>query len=596
MRIHRRHLRVLTKGDIAFMGATGTIEHRVARLRDAFAEDGFRVSDEDVVVYCDRIGMAATHRSAVNSVTLAPKRVYYIEGNAYQLGYLMGRLAEPEISRMTESFIDRVVKAMIRTSLRGERADITRDPEVRLIRIHRLLIDSLYEMIRRKRIRADVPSEYHREIRGIADGCLERARAESRSTKVTEEELWVLNVGIDCVLSLSYTGELLRIRMPDLRGRELQTPLGCNAFAVLNDAAADGALFARDYMFPTGGVFQDVACITIYNPLGEAEKRPVPFLNLAAPGIVGSICAINAQGVAAGVDVAVGGNCNADRPGMNSLLLLRHAIEHGSTIESAVDQIVSVRRGVTWNYILAAAGSAFGPDRACVVEAGASMRRIPFLNYPRRIIRHLLPDNGFLREHRTAEDRGGAMIRWDDYAGTSAYVECFNQALWERFQRIYDADVFGPRGKINSEYCDHNCPHNFYFAPHRGLPGRVVLATNHFVIPEMRLCGMARWANRVSKGRADDSQWRYDELNDRILDIVERQGAVAYDQAKDLIDFLAPYGDFPDYYCRIPRGPDGRHEMIYGSVSLCDLKRKTMESHYGYYDDEWVKVCLPRYV
>ncbi|MBN1858895.1 hypothetical protein JW848_06790, partial [Candidatus Bipolaricaulota bacterium] len=359
------------------MCGTSTIERRIDHLKEAFAEDGFRVSENDVVVYCDRIGMAAKHGTAVNTVTGEPKQAYYVEGTSYQLGYLMGRLAEPEISRMTESFIDRVVKAMVRTSLRGERADVTRDPELRLIKIHRVLIDSLYDMIRRKRVRADLPSRFHREIRGLADGCLERARGEKRSTEVTEEELWVLNAGIDCILALSYTGELLRLRMPDLRGRDLQVPLGCNGFAILNDAASHGALFGRDYMFPTGGVFQDVACHTIYNPIDEDDEVRIPFVNVAAPGMIGSIAAMNIHGVAAGVDVAVGGNCNAARPGMNSLLLVRDAVECGSTAETAVQRIVTAQRGVTWNYIIAAAGNGAARDRACVVEAGASMRRIP---------------------------------------------------------------------------------------------------------------------------------------------------------------------------------------------------------------------------
>ncbi len=578
------------------MSARGGIDQHIGCLKEAFAEDGFRVSRDDVVVYRGRIGIAAKHCTAVNTVTGEPKRAYYVEGNSYQIGYLMGRLAEPAISRMTESFIDRVVKAMIRTSLRGERADVMRDPELRLVKIHRVLIDSLYDMIRRKRIRADLPSRFHREIRGLADGCLERARSEKRATTVTEEELWVLNAGIDCILALSYTGELLRLRMPDLRGRDLQVPLGCNGFAILNDASSDGALFGRDYMFPTGGVFQDVACLTIYNPIDEDGDPQIPFVNMAAPGMIGSIAAMNIHGVAAGVDVAVGGNCNAARPGMNSLLLVRDAVECGSTAETAVRRIIAARRGVTWNYMVVAAGSNVARDRACVVEAGASMSRIPFLSYPRKVIHPWLPDREFLREHRTAEAQQGAMVRWDDYEGVEPYIETFNPSLWERFQRTIDPDAFHGRGRINPTYLDRNCPHSFYFAPLRGQSERVLLTTNHFVIPEMRLCGMQRWANRVFKGRADDSQWRYDELNHRILGVLEREGAVSYDAARDLIDFLSPAGDFPEYYRHVPKGPDGQHSMIYGSVSLFDLKKRTVESHYGYYADRWVRIRLPRYI
>ncbi|MBN1857946.1 hypothetical protein JW848_01935, partial [Candidatus Bipolaricaulota bacterium] len=212
------------------------------------------------------------------------------------------------------------------------------------------------------------------------------------------------------------------------------------------------------------------------------------------------------------------------------------------------------------------------------------------------VIRPWLPDKDFLREHRTAEVHQGAMVRWDNYEGVEPYIETFNPALWERFQRTIDFSAFQDRGRINPTYLDRNCPHSFYFAPLRGRSGRVVLTTNHFVIPEMRLCGMARWANRVFKGRADDSQWRYDELNRRILDVLERDGAVSYDEAKGLIDFLAPDGDFPEYYRQIPKGPDGKETMIYGSVSLFDLKKRTVESHYGYSADRWVRVELLRYI
>ncbi|MFC2094894.1 hypothetical protein ACFLSW_00435 [Candidatus Bipolaricaulota bacterium] len=39
-----------------------------------------------------------------------------------------------------------------------------------------------------------------------------------------------------------------------------------------------------------------------------------------------------------------------------------------------------------------------------------------------------------------------------------------------------------------------------------------------------------------------------------------------------------------------------RRIAIEGAVTLFDLKRRTIESYFGYYGDEWVKLQLPSYV
>jgi hypothetical protein len=92
----------------------------------------------------------------------------------------------------------------------------------------------------------------------------------------------------------------------------------------------------------------------------------------------------------------------------------------------------------------------------------------------------------------------------------------------------------------------------------------------------------------------NDSQWRYDVLNAHILEALDEtkkggNGGVGYDKAKDILDFLNPSGRYPDYYGR-------DKQVIEGSLSLFDLKKKTVESHYGYYKDEWIKLTLPNYL
>ena len=567
---------------------------RANRLVQAFEEDGFSVDLSRAISFRGQLGLVAAHRTAVNYDTGEPKLAYYVEGSPYEMGYLMGRLAEPHVDAMTEVFIDRVVRAMVRESIRGQRLDFTGSRGPKILRIHRLLIDVMHEMIRSQGVRGAIPVSVHQEIRGLVAGCREAASLEGRSTSVTEEELWVLNAGVDCVLARAYTGELLRARIPTLGPKDLWIPIACNGFAVLNDAAADGPLFGRDYMFPTGGIFHETAALVITNPDPVRSEGAVPMVSMTAPGMIGSIAAVNAHGVAAGVDVSAGANCTPSKPGLNSLLLVRHCIEHSTGVEEAVDRIVEAQRGVTWNYIVAGHGPVV--DRACVVEAGASIPNVPFADYPGPGMRTHLPDSGFVATHATLEPRNGAMARWDDYHLPSEFLYGFNPRLFQRFGKTLRLGALSPEGKINRTPAECNCPGSFYFAPVRGRKRQVILTTNHFVVPEMRLAAMHPWTQRVSRARMNDSQWRYDELNHRLLSSLDQEGPITYDRAKEILDFLAPYGDFPDYYRLNPKSRDGQETVIFGSTNLFDLKARSVESHFGFYCDEWIKIHLPRYL
>ncbi len=569
------------------------METRIEQLRASFANDGFDVPTENVVVTHDRIGMKAIHRTARSYEEDEPKTAYYVEGSPFEMGYLLGRLAEPEIATMTELYIDRVFRAMIREAVTGERVDFTGTKGPKLVSGHGMLVGLVRDMIRARHVLADIPVRFHQEIRGIVAGCRETARIAGRSTQVSEEELWVLNAGLDCVLSRTYTGVLLPA---PLRPRDVWMPIACNGFALLNEAAADGALFGRDFMFPTGGVFHRLACHVIHRPTvsGPKEPPPRPFVSVTAPGILGSIAGVNDAGVAAGVNMAVGGNCDPARPGFNSLLLVRDALERGVDIEAAARRIVAAQRGVSWVYLLAGSGDGNGRDRACVIEAGAAIDRLDVLSYPPERIKPLLPDRAFLEAHPTAEAVRGAMMRWDDYRVPEAY-SAFNVGLCERFRKQVGDGAFGPRGRINRTPADRNCPGGFYFAPARGKPGEVMVGTNHYVIPEMRLCSMHPWAHRVFRARLNDSQWRYDELNHRILTALD-EGPVDDERARDLLAFLEPSGDYPDYYRLNPRSSDGERAVIFGSLSLFDLRARTVESRYGWYGDPWVRLRLPHYL
>jgi hypothetical protein len=112
----------------------------------------------------------------------------------------------------------------------------------------------------------------------------------------------------------------------------------------------------------------------------------------------------------------------------------------------------------------------------------------------------------------------------------------------------------------------------------------------------MRFYAMYPWTSMVIGDSVNEIQWRYDELNNLILSAIERKGCINLESAREIIDFLAPYGKTPDYYLNSPKSIDGQQTQIKGSTSLFDLKGLTAYNHYGYYCDEWVKTSLKNYI
>jgi hypothetical protein len=311
---------------------------------------------------------------------------------------------------------------------------------------------------------------------------------------------------------------------------------------------------------------------------------------MSAPGFVGSIAAMNKEGIGIGVDMSPSGNCDHKRPGFNSLGLVRYAAQNGCSAQHALNVMISAQRGVSWDYIIADGKN----DKAVAVEAGYRTETLDFLKYPPTHLKllKLLPDQYFLERSETQKHQYGIMVRWNDYAYPQAFME-FNKKLFEFHGKKYDAAAFGERGYINKTYQEKNCPYAYYFAPQRENKEDVLIVINHFVVPSMRLCAMNPWTVLVAKGNLNNIQWRYDELNNQVL---QAYGSIDMDKARELIDFLAPYYKFPDYYKDNKSSSDGKTKVIDGSVSICNLTDKVMQSHFGFYKDEWITVTLMNYV
>lgn len=578
-------------------------EKKISKLKAAFKRDGFRVGDEDIFTFQERIGLRAHHETAVNYETGKPKKAYYVEGSPYEMGYLLGLMAEEEIALMTTKFVEFIPFAYFRLKV---------SPGLIEKIIHNMLMKVMKCWARG--MRRDIPSEYQEEMRGILAGCQAAAEKSGQETEVKKDDLWLLNVGIDAIFAHVYTGKLFGLQR--IFGKRFKLPFCCNAFSVFAGAAKDDShFFGRDFMFEEAGVFHKVACYIIHNPLDQGEGKPQPIANHTAPGLVGTVAGINKSGVAIGVNILPSAACNSRRPGLNSLLLARHSIQYGSSADEVVEIIARAPRGVSWLYPIADGAN----NKAGVVEAHCRIDKTEdqlvryLLSFPPRKYKKWLPDKKFIKkslQNYSDKDREllckGLMVRWSGYRYPEEYLE-FNKGLWDQFNRnlfqLYKVkypEDFAERSYINKYYTDEDCPSNFYFAPQRETRDDVVIATNHCLIPEMWLPSMHKWTAFVSNWQINDIQWRYDALSDLLLEKLDaggEGGGIDYETAKGLIDFLSPKRKyFPCYYDRQERSPDCREIAISGSISIFDMKKKTIESQFGYYCDEWVKVTLPHYI
>jgi hypothetical protein len=564
-----------------------------AEIRQAFDRDGFVVKRK-AEPWEGMRGYMAEHKTAKNTVTGQPKKAFYVEGSGYQMGHLMGQLAEKDVRRMTIDFVDHIVPAFIAPNL----------TELAHNAVFETLMHGIKDWCRivYGANPEDIPAPLQEELRGIVDGC----KYQDSASPVTYENLLSLNVGVDVLVSAVYTGAGMldwlaailpravarvpgaaglpptelkaRGMMPELNPEHFRIPLnlGCNALVAFGNAVSDGHVyFGRDFQFPTADVFQDTACLVVYNPTYNLPngQPALPMVSQTAPGFAGSVTSMNSLGVGIGVDMVPSGNCNPWRPGLNSLLMVRYAGYSGYGAKGAVDAIVAAQRGASWMYPIGD-----GKNKQAVnCETGVTVDKLDYLSYPPPELRDLLPKDGLQPSQR------GVIPRWNGWQTPPQYLQ-LNPGLFKWMKVPYDPAKFEPQGYLNPDW-KTGLNKGYFFAPQRETKPDLLVVTNHYLIPEMRICAMKKWTNIVAKDRIPDILWRYDELNKQCLDAY---GTIDYAKAKELIDFLSPKRKFPGYY--------GANKVIEGSVSLCDLTDLTIESHFGYQDDDWVKMDLKRYI
>jgi hypothetical protein len=577
------------------------------QITQAFWDDGFEVKRRET--FQGKRGFLAEHRDAFFSKPYSPgepkvyKRAYYVEGDGYEMGYLMGIMAEDHVRRMTDDYVDKIIPEFFNPKL-------TKFSHNLLYQILLTIAKEWCEYVYGVHA-TDIPDPLKEEMLGVVDGC----KAANPQTTVDYRGVLALNAGVDCVITAIYTGlglydrldavlpqvsgcltagtkvplagKLVKKFMPEITADMFRVPLACNALGAFGGAVNDGKVyFGRDFQFPMAGVFQDSSCFIVHRPTYTLEdgSEAIPTVSVSAPGFIGSATAMNLAGVAMGVDIVPSGNCDPERPGLNSLLMVRHATYCSRTAAEVVKAVVNAQRGASWIYPVADSST----PAAIAIEAGMTTDKYNYLEYPSDDYKDLLPPAVW----PFAKWDKGVFAREAGWDYPLDYLE-FNEKLFGRMGFPFDPAQFGPNGQLNPG--PHEGPDlGYFFAPQRETWPDLMMVTNHYIVPEMRLCAMKEWTNIVAKSRMPDVLWRYDILNKLCQ---AAYGSINYAKAKGLIDFLRRGGDYDFYYAG--------NDIIEGSVSLCELTGKPdeegktgkrIESHFGYHDDLWVKLHLDWYV
>jgi hypothetical protein len=598
------------------------------RIRQAFNDDGFDVYDfskdpnydtihkknRNVTVlkgggiqFRGRTGVMGIHRAESVKIggSVRQKKAFYVEGDHYEMGFLIGVMAEPDVYHMANDYLNNVIPDFIGVHV---------DPKIKQIIVDLLEALTSYSQVDHQ----DLPDIYMKEISGLYDGCVAYKKSIGGGTKlILYPRLIALNLGIDILLAHVYTG--VKLQKLGITADLLNVPIMCNAFSIKGSTVREGKhYFGRDFMFSTAGIFQNLACMIIYNP---DYPDAIPIVSQSAPGFVGSITAMNINGMAAGTDMNPTPMCSTNRPGFNSLGLVRDSIQYGGTMDGFIDRIQNARRGVSWFY----PGADGQTGRACFVETGKNIEDNPFpyFSYLPDAYRSALHSEG-LSEQYIADKQNkygnkppekGMFVRESNYTYPADYMTDFNAILVDTYNKLhpknpvpsYDPAKFGERGYINATNTtdrmknwpgssETNCPATYFFAPQRENRDDLLIVTNSNISPEMRLTAMNAWIDLLAGGDMNDIQWRYDELNHELLTAMDSAASggdlIDATKARQIIDFRAP-GSY-DYAVPFPTD-NWQKIVINGSVSLCELKTKVITSHYGYYGDPWVTITLPNY-
>jgi len=484
------------------------------------------------------------------------KRLLYLEGTHYQMGFQAGYLCPGGVATMAHEFTDQIVFDMLNIPLRHE------DLGVLWAFVRAWLKDQCAQS------EPLVPERLREEMRGIADG-YEAARQEGRAprdTVVTYGDVLLLNMGMDVLSALVYgnAGAAASAR----------PPMACNQFVCWGPHTRDGRLLhGRDFQFWTAGVYQNESLLAVYRPL-DARGLPEghPFITVTAPGFVGVATGLNAAGLSVAIDVVLSWAAGrAGTYGLSGLLVNRIVMEEDGSFGEAVETIREAERGCPWLYVVADGAA----REAAVLET--------ILSYP--------PPSWMEARLAQAEALGSALIG-----------EPFPCAFPDRGVEIRHADYVLPerfRGKgielpfwhNNPKFADDHTFLNFTFYDPVEEEPRLMAVANHFFLPGMHAFEWAPLFSLAFMEMWPDTAWRYRTQVRELLERSTNGRSLDWESAWLTADFLdpsTPEGAF--YWGNLPG------EEVHGHVALMDNEGLEMRALFGYYASPVVDIRFGDFV
>ena len=404
------------------------------------------------------------------------KYLMHLEGNPYEMGYQQGCLAPEAVQKMTKEFVKSVLKGY----------DIPEDIIPGLIKLGKEIA---------KENERYIPSEFIEEMRGIADG------ARDRGYDVSYEDVLLLNLGFDVVLSVAYPIATPIVAWQDKKG------IACDGFVAMDDATSDGrVLMGRSFMF-NPEVFHEVAML-----IEQYPSRGHRFVSVSAPGFVGVTAAMSSAGIAVGMDMVPAMNTKPFVSGMGCLLTARQVVQYADELSDAVNMIKGSKRGVPWLYII---GDGQGREKGgAVVEVSADkFARYMDYEYPSWAENLNLP--------KQIEDKDDLVVLANHYIVPEMYLTisyAVEDSLW-RYETLMNL-ILQNYGSIDvekgKELVDYLHPPNYgYYGEDENIP--VAATRTLFDLSNLELWSLygmytdpwAHWKlEPESSGSGLDKAWR----------------------------------------------------------------------------------------
>lgn len=643
---------------LALALAAATVTPEPGKLAAAFSADGFNVVQQ--MTYGSGVGMRAASRNVTLRSTGQPKAAFFVSGSGYEMGFLLGSLAPNETEAMLVTYVNHIIVSLLDERLDSELSNSS-DPAVR--DAYQALCEAIGVVVVAganasfyEQPAGTIPMELLDEMRGLVDG----VHSVRPSSNVSLARAITLNYGMDWISALVYTGQIANVLSGGvqqlakeghvassvaraaalLENRHVAWPAFCDAFGVARNGTkpAGGSVFARSFQLPTGTVFQDVASPIIYVP---SDNGRLPLVAASAPGFVGAITAVNAVGVAMGVDTLRTGDANATRPGHDSILMVRAAVHAARNTSQLVEYVASRPRGLSW---LFPASDAAG--HIAILETGkyrADSDTVPDfateLNLDPTLQALLVPLEE-LNQRSPATYHHGVFVRDDSYVFPD-WVLGFNAALFDLagVPLANASSAMAPFGVVFSDFAVEDAAWSAlggrFYSPGRG-PTRaagsrddLVLVSNHALVPQLRPAEMNFWASLIP-GHA--AQFRYDVLHLLLRANAAPGAGIDIDTATRLVSFLSPCPNTntsspatvakyvstldiasgklpanitvdssialctPGFWTDTIDSRDPMSAIIEGSLTVADLQTQLVRFKTGYWSDGWIHLTLPNYL